>query len=91
MAPDETRAHEATPGGTAVAALNMIVEWGIPRQSIRYELYTVKNLTALVVTQIKLLCVLASQAGLAHVQQEFPGLEVGSIFRRANVILTLWC
>ncbi|KIP09222.1 hypothetical protein PHLGIDRAFT_87113 [Phlebiopsis gigantea 11061_1 CR5-6] len=45
-------------GGTAVAALNMLLEWGIP------------------VTRIKLLCVLASQAGLAHVQQECPGIEI---------------
>ncbi|KAI0080646.1 UDP-N-acetylglucosamine 1-carboxyvinyltransferase [Panus rudis PR-1116 ss-1] len=45
-------------GGTACAALNMIVEWGIP------------------VTKIKLLCVLASQDGLKHVQKEYPGLEI---------------
>ncbi|KAI0347421.1 UDP-N-acetylglucosamine 1-carboxyvinyltransferase [Trametopsis cervina] len=45
-------------GGTAVAAMNMIMDWGIP------------------VTKVKLLCVLASQDGLQHVQDEFPGLEV---------------
>ncbi|KAI0693820.1 armadillo/beta-catenin/plakoglobin [Cytidiella melzeri] len=45
-------------GGTAVAAMNMILDWGIP------------------VTRVKLLCVLASQDGLQHVQAEFPGLEI---------------
>jgi len=45
-------------GGTACAALAMIVDWGIP------------------VENIKLLCVLASREGLAHVQAEYPDLEV---------------
>ncbi|PFH52858.1 hypothetical protein AMATHDRAFT_73981 [Amanita thiersii Skay4041] len=45
-------------GGTACAALGMIMDWGIP----------VKN--------IKLLCVLASQQGLQHVQKEYPDLEI---------------
>jgi len=45
-------------GGTACAALAMIVDWGIP----------VKN--------VKLLCVLASEDGLSHVQSEYPGLEI---------------
>ncbi|KAG6903381.1 hypothetical protein C0995_013134 [Termitomyces sp. Mi166 len=44
-------------GGTACAALTMIVDWGIP------------------VKDIKLLCVLASSQGLAHVQSEYPDLE----------------
>ncbi|KAF5388137.1 hypothetical protein D9615_000266 [Tricholomella constricta] len=45
-------------GGTACAALAMIVDWGIP------------------VEKVKLLCVLASREGLAHVQAEYPKLEV---------------
>ncbi|KAI0068912.1 UDP-N-acetylglucosamine 1-carboxyvinyltransferase [Artomyces pyxidatus] len=45
-------------GGTAIAALHMIRDWGIP------------------LSKIKLLCVLASQDGLAHVQAEFPGVEI---------------
>jgi uracil phosphoribosyltransferase len=45
-------------GGTACAALGMIVDWGIP----------VKN--------VKLLCILASDAGLKHVQAEYPDLEI---------------
>ncbi|KAJ3517989.1 hypothetical protein NLJ89_g171 [Agrocybe chaxingu] len=45
-------------GGTAVAALTMISDWGVP----------VKN--------IKLLCVLASEQGLKHVQEEYPELEI---------------
>ncbi|EDR12495.1 armadillo/beta-catenin/plakoglobin [Laccaria bicolor S238N-H82] len=45
-------------GGTACAALAMIVDWGIP------------------VKDIKLLCILASQDGLNHVQAEYPDLEI---------------
>ncbi|CAL1701480.1 unnamed protein product [Somion occarium] len=45
-------------GGTACAAMNMVLEWGIP------------------IKHIKLLCVLASQDGLKHVQAEYPGLEI---------------
>ncbi|KAF9008920.1 armadillo/beta-catenin/plakoglobin [Cyathus striatus] len=45
-------------GGTACAALGMIVDWGI----------SVKN--------VKLLCVLASDEGLKHVQAEYPDLEI---------------
>ncbi|KAF8665797.1 hypothetical protein AX16_000242 [Volvariella volvacea WC 439] len=45
-------------GGTARAALGMIVDWGIP------------------VEKIKLLSVLASEEGLAHVQELFPNLEI---------------
>ncbi|KAF9055074.1 armadillo/beta-catenin/plakoglobin [Hymenopellis radicata] len=45
-------------GGTAVAALTMIVDWGIP------------------ITNVKLLAVLGSSEGLAHVQAEFPELEI---------------
>ncbi|KAF8914058.1 methyltransferase-domain-containing protein [Gymnopilus junonius] len=45
-------------GGTACAALGMIVEWGISLKDI------------------KLLCILASEDGLKHVQAEYPDLEV---------------
>lgn len=45
-------------GGTAVAALHMISDWGVP------------------ISDVKLLCVLASQDGLKHVQSQFPGLEI---------------
>ncbi|TEB35583.1 armadillo/beta-catenin/plakoglobin [Coprinellus micaceus] len=45
-------------GGTACAALAMILDWGIP------------------VNKIKLLCVLASEEGLKHVQAEYPDLEL---------------
>ncbi|KAF8076250.1 armadillo/beta-catenin/plakoglobin [Lyophyllum atratum] len=45
-------------GGTACAALAMIVDWGIP------------------VKDVKLLCVLASREGFAHVQAEYPDLEI---------------
>ena len=34
----------------------------------------------MLVEKIKLLCILASQPGLTHVQAEFPGLEVSSLF-----------
>jgi len=45
-------------GGTACAALSMILDWGIP------------------VENIKLLCVLASEDGLNHVQGSYPDLEI---------------
>jgi len=45
-------------GGTACAALAMLVDWGVS------------------VTNIKLLCVLGSREGLAHVQTEYPDLEI---------------
>ncbi|KAG5648680.1 hypothetical protein DXG03_000026 [Asterophora parasitica] len=45
-------------GGTACAALAMIVDWGIP------------------VDRVKLLCVLGSREGLAHVQAEYPTLDI---------------
>lgn len=45
-------------GGTACAALSMLLDWGVPLQNI------------------KLLCVLASQEGLRHVQAEHPTLDI---------------
>jgi len=45
-------------GGTACAALAMIIDWGVP------------------VSKIKLLCILASEQGLQHVQAEHPDLEI---------------
>ncbi|EIM88133.1 UDP-N-acetylglucosamine 1-carboxyvinyltransferase [Stereum hirsutum FP-91666 SS1] len=45
-------------GGTALSALHMIVEWGVP------------------LSKIKLLCVLASEDGLKHVQAQFPDVEI---------------
>jgi len=45
-------------GGTACAALAMILDWGIALENI------------------KLLCVLASEEGLKHVQNEYPGVEI---------------
>lgn len=66
-------------GGTACAALAMIVDWGISGKGLMCFTrvggwlcvrYAVKD--------IKLLCVLASKEGLNHVQAEFPELEVCS-------------
>ncbi|PAV20801.1 armadillo beta-catenin plakoglobin [Pyrrhoderma noxium] len=45
-------------GGTACAALQMLIDWGLP----------IKN--------IKLLAVLASEAGLKKITAEFPDLEI---------------
>jgi len=44
-------------GGTAIAAVHMITDWGVP------------------VTKIRLLSILASEAGLKNVEKEFPELE----------------
>ncbi|VDB96961.1 unnamed protein product [Peniophora sp. CBMAI 1063] len=45
-------------GGTACAALQMIVDWGVP------------------LSNIKILCILASEPGLENVQKQFPGVEI---------------
>jgi len=45
-------------GGTACAALAMLLDWGVP------------------LDKIKLLAVLGSEEGLAHIESHFPGLEI---------------
>ena len=45
-------------GGTAVAALTMLSEWGLQQ------------------TQIKVISVLGSRQGVAHLTKEFPDVEV---------------
>ncbi|KAI0033795.1 uracil phosphoribosyltransferase-domain-containing protein [Vararia minispora EC-137] len=45
-------------GGTACAALQMILDWGVP------------------LSNIKVLCILASEAGLKNVQAQYPGIEI---------------
>ncbi|KAG6832928.1 hypothetical protein H0H92_004812 [Tricholoma furcatifolium] len=63
-------------GGTAIAALAMIVEWGIPGKiRATFWLRHAFN-TSIPVKDIKLLCVLASQQGLQHIQDEYPDLEI---------------
>lgn len=62
-------------GGTAVAALTMIVDWGIPGIFLLFADLPASHIVSSV-DKIKLLCVLASQEGLKNVQSGFPGLEV---------------
>jgi uracil phosphoribosyltransferase len=45
-------------GGTAVAALGMLTEWGLQP------------------SQIKIVSILGSKAGVAHVQEEFPEVDI---------------
>ncbi|KAF9263537.1 armadillo beta-catenin plakoglobin [Marasmius fiardii PR-910] len=45
-------------GGTARAALAMLLDWGVPA------------------TNIKILCVLASQQGLKEINKEYPDVEI---------------
>jgi len=67
-------------GGTACAALAMIVEWGIPGKLILSILISSFDVQPYFPEKnIKLLCVLASQEGLNHVQTEYPDLEVAII------------
>ena len=71
-------------GGTAVAAVHMITDWGIPgpRHLLPPSRYrTIRSDSASVVTKIKLLSILASEAGLKNVENEFPGLEVPTCLR----------
>lgn len=63
-------------GGTAVAAVHMVTDWGIPgpRPSLYYRI--IYSDFTFSVTKIKLLSILASEAGLKNVEKEFPDLEV---------------
>jgi uracil phosphoribosyltransferase len=61
-------------GGTACAALSMIVDWGI--QGMFGVIPLCFRFISVEVRNIKLLCVLASREGLKHVQAEYPDLEV---------------
>ena len=73
-------------GGTVCAALTMITEWGIagiPQTVLRHF----RDINVLSVKDIKLLCVLASEDGLKHVQAEYPELEVSGMSVRAEDLL----
>jgi uracil phosphoribosyltransferase len=61
-------------GGTACAALTMILDWGVPSKTI--ALRSGEETYFLTVSKIKLLVVLGSKEGLEHVQNEHPNLEV---------------
>ena len=70
-------------GGTAIAAVHMITDWGIPgphRLSPPHH-RTIRSDFTLSATKIKLLSILASEAGLRNVEKEFPELEVPVYFR----------
>jgi len=54
----------------------MIVDWGIPGEPSNETMVASKSLRPNTVKDIKLLCILASQDGLKHVQAEYPDLEV---------------
>lgn len=73
-------------GGTAVSALHMIAEWGVPRAFFlsHYKKLCISNSIVSPVSKIKLLCVLASQDGLQHVQAQFPDVEVSVLFAQAG-------
>lgn len=78
-------------GGTAVAAVHMITDWGIPGLYHPLPLYPPNHIADFTfsVTKIKLLSILASDIGLKHVQKEFPGLEVLLRFRCHHLLQTL--
>jgi uracil phosphoribosyltransferase len=65
-------------GGTACAALGMIVDWGISGMFPLFRKLAPTGLCPyLTVKNVKLLCILASDVGLKHVQTAYPDLEVG--------------
>ncbi len=68
-------------GGTGVAAMQMILDWGIPRTYALFWRLRIDSRHS-PVNKIKLLCILASEAGLKRLSGQFPGLEVGVIFMR---------
>ena len=63
-------------GGTASAALQMLVDWGMPGASGHGSVVASALTDRFPVNKIKLLCVLASQTGLDRVRSEYPELEV---------------
>ena len=63
-------------GGTAAAAMHMLLDWGVPGACPIYLYTRDSNKQLFAVTKIKLLCILASQDGLKRVHKEFPELEV---------------
>ena len=64
-------------GGTACAALQMIVEWGIQSEySLLSDSVFLSFIYFLIVKNVKLLCILASTPGLERIRVEFPDLEV---------------
>ncbi|KAG6817203.1 hypothetical protein H0H87_011561 [Tephrocybe sp. NHM501043] len=68
-------------GGTACAALAMIVDWGIPGKQCSVPMFPETLITVqITVKNVKLLCVLASKVGLSHLQAEYPELEVSAPF-----------
>ena len=65
-------------GGTAIAAIHMLTDWGVPGPYPHPSagFYATVNPTVFPVTRIKLLSILASEDGLKSVQSKFPDLEV---------------
>ena len=75
-------------GGTACAALAMLLDWGIPGMFCLWQRrHRTDDMGSLLEHKIKLLCVLASKDGLANVQKEYPGLEVRNTIRSSDAIL----
>ena len=63
-------------GGTSCAAINMILDWGIPSKICPSISFGQPYLTQTSVHSIKFLAVLASKMGLERIHSEFPELEV---------------
>jgi hypothetical protein len=59
-----------------LAALAMVLEWGIPRKCFRRMDNKSKLMIRVTVKNITLLCILASSPGLKHIRAEHPDLEV---------------
>ena len=65
-------------GGTAIAALQMLLDWGLPSKfSLCFSSgFPVTNDPVPLVQNVKLLAVLASESGLKRIVEEYPDLEV---------------
>ncbi len=58
----------------------MITDWGIPGMYTPPPPAWIELIQRVyLVDKIKLLCVLASEVGLKHLQSHFPGIEVGTV------------
>lgn len=63
-------------GGTASAALQMLLDWGLPSEyGSHSSVFFLLNIYV-IVNKIKLLAVLGSETGLKKIAEEFPDLEV---------------
>lgn len=63
-------------GGTACAALTMLLDWGIPCEWLFFSHPDPYRMSRDTASKIKLLVVLGSEPGLNRIEENYPDLEV---------------